>query len=51
MVENVRRAGYDPEACLKRLSERPPGMTNQGDLRAVLPAARLRRQSRRHNAA
>lgn len=40
-VENIRRAGRDPYAYLKWLFERLPGMTNQDDLRPLLPAAWL----------
>lgn len=44
LVENVRRAGLDPEAYLRWVFERLPGMTNQDDLRALLPAAWIRLQ-------
>ena len=44
MVENIRRAGLDPEAYLKWVFERMPSMTNQDDLRALLPAAWIKLQ-------
>lgn len=46
LIENVRRAGRDPEAYLHWVFERLPGMTNQDDLRALLPAAWLKLQER-----
>lgn len=52
LVENVRRAGHDAEAYLRWVFERLPGMTNQDDLRALLPAAWIRLQGdERRNAA
>jgi len=53
LVENVRRAGHDAEAYLRWVFERLPGMTNQDDLRPLLPAAwiRLQRSKRRQPAA
>lgn len=44
LVENVRRAGLDPEAYLRWVFERLPGMTNQDDLRTLLPAGRRSRR-------
>lgn len=45
-VENIRRAGRDPYAYLKWLFERLPGMTNQDDLRPLLPAVWLASQNK-----
>jgi transposase len=53
LVENVRRAGHNPEAYLRWVFERLPAMTNQDDLRALLPAAWVQHQQgkRRRSAA
>jgi hypothetical protein len=45
LIENVRRHGKDPRAYLQWVFERMPGMTNQDDLRQLLPAAWLKRQN------
>lgn len=37
LVENIRQAGADPFAYLKDVFERLPAMTNQDDLRPLLP--------------
>ena len=37
MVENIRRAGGDPFRYLKDVFTRLPAMTNQDDLRPLLP--------------
>ncbi|MGB6219952.1 IS66 family transposase [Haloferula sp.] len=42
LVENISRAGHDAEAYLRWVFERLPGMTNQDDLRELLPAAWIR---------
>ena len=39
MVENCRILGHDPYAYLKWVFEKLPAMTNQDDLRQLLPAA------------
>lgn len=53
LVENVRQAGFDPEAYLRWVFERLPGMTNQDDMRELLPASWIRQQDaeRRRSAA
>lgn len=45
MIENVRRHGKDPRAYLEWVFERLPGMTNQQDLRELLPAAWVGQQN------
>ena len=37
LVENIRRAGGNPYAYLSDVLERLPAMTNQDDLRPLLP--------------
>lgn len=45
MIENVRYHGKDPRAYLEWVFERLPAMTNQQDLRELLPAAWVERQN------
>lgn len=49
MIENVRSHGKDPYAYLQWVFERIPGMTNQDDLRTLLPAAWLGRSEQQQN--
>lgn len=44
MIENLRSQGKDPYAYLKWVFERIPSMTNQDDLRQLLPKAWLEKQ-------
>ena len=46
MIENIRSQGKDPYAYLKWVFEQIPSMTNQDDLRRLLPKAWLKAQSR-----
>ena len=45
MIENIRSHGKDPYVYLKWVFEQIPAMTNQDDLRRLLPKAWLERQS------
>ena len=45
-VENIRKAGVDPFGYLKDVLERLPAMTNQDDLRPLLPLNWLPRHTR-----
>lgn len=44
LIENIRREGLDPFAYLQWVFEKLPGMTNQDDLRPLLPMAWARRE-------
>ena len=50
-VENIRNAGADPFAYLKDVFERLPAMTNQDDLRPLLPLNWLASHTTRQNRA
>jgi len=51
MIENIRSHGKDPYAYLKWVFERIPAMTNQDDLRQLLPEAWLARAEQLQNEA
>ena len=44
LIENIRREGLDPFAYLQWVFEKLPGMTNQDDLRPLLPMTWARRE-------
>lgn len=45
MIVNIRRHGKDPRAYLEWVFERLPGMSNQQDLRELLPVAWVEQQN------
>ncbi|SHK29862.1 IS66 C-terminal element, partial [Rubritalea squalenifaciens DSM 18772] len=44
LIENIRRAGHDAYAYLKWVFEKIPHMTNQDNLRELLPKVWIRLQ-------
>lgn len=50
LIENIRREGHDPYAYLKWVFNQTPHLTNQHNLRALLPKAWLKLQQQKQKA-